>query len=157
MNVLYICTHNRCRSILSEAITNQLGGGRLHAASAGSQPVAAVHPLTLKYLQECEYGIDNLQSQSWSDERLAKPDLVITVCDSAAHEPCPVWLGDAVTVHWGLTDPSKVTGSQEQVRDSFLSVIDQIERRVALMLTSSIDQYRGQALESGMKCLMNGV
>lgn len=133
IKILFICTHNRCRSILSEAITNQLGKGLLDARSAGSQPAGEVHLLSLKYLQETGYDTAGLKSQSWDDLETFDPDVVITVCDSAAKETCPVWFGKAIQFHWGLADPSKLSGSDDEIRDGFLSVINTIEKRVELL------------------------
>lgn len=130
MKILYICTHNRCRSILSEAITNSIAGGLIEAKSAGSQPVGEVHPLSLKYLKQTGYSIDGLQSQSWDDFEAFSPDVVVTVCDSAAGEACPVYFGNSLKVHWGLSDPSKVTGDEAKIQDSFLACIDEIVKRV---------------------------
>ena len=130
MKLLFICTHNRCRSILSEAITNQRARGILTAASAGSAPVDAVHPLTLRFLQERGYDTAGLASQSWVDLEVFEPDRVITVCDTAAGEACPLWMSDVEKVHWGLPDPSRVNGDDETVRAAFMAVIDRIERKV---------------------------
>ena len=130
MKLLFICTHNRCRSILSEAITNQRARGILTAASAGSAPVDAVHPLTLRFLQERGYDTAGLASQSWADLEAFEPDRVITVCDTAAGEACPLWMSDVERVHWGLPDPSRVNGDDETVRAAFMAVIDRIERKV---------------------------
>ena len=130
MKLLFICTHNRCRSILSEAITNQRARGILTAASAGSAPVDAVHPLTLCFLQERGYDTAGLASQSWGDFEAFEPDRVITVCDTAAGEACPLWMSNVEKVHWGLPDPSRVDGDDETVRAAFMSVIDQIELKV---------------------------
>ncbi|MEC7468708.1 MAG: arsenate reductase ArsC, partial [Pseudomonadota bacterium] len=126
MKVLYICTHNRCRSILSEAITNHVAGDVITAKSAGSQPAGEVHPLSLKYLNEAGIPTEGLQSQSWDEFEAFAPDLVITVCDSAAGESCPVWFGKSVKVHWGLSDPSKLTGSEEDIARAFNDTITQI-------------------------------
>lgn len=134
LKVLYICTHNRCRSILSEAVTNQLGKGVIVARSAGSQPVGEVHPLSLKYLAELGYAVDGLQSQSWDEFEAFAPDLVVTVCDSAAGESCPVWFGHAVKVHWGLSDPSKLAGTDQQKEAAFKQCIGLIESRVEQLL-----------------------
>ena len=98
MKVLYICTHNRCRSILSEAITNHFSEGKIMAKSAGSQPVGEVHPLSIKYLQEAGIATDGLRSQSWDEFEAFAPDLVVTVCDSAAGEACPLWFGKSLKV-----------------------------------------------------------
>jgi arsenate reductase (thioredoxin) len=139
MKILYICTHNRCRSILSEAITNHLSNGRLVAYSGGSRPAGQVHPLSVKYLQEKGISTDGLKSQSWDDFAAEQPDIVVTVCDSAANEVCPVWFGDTVKVHWGLPDPSKLEGSEEEIRAAFYSVIEIIEQRVQKLLSLNLE------------------
>ncbi|NCP65943.1 MAG: arsenate reductase ArsC [Paraglaciecola sp.] len=130
MKILYICTHNRCRSILSEAITNHVAGGRIVAKSAGSQPSGRVHPLSIQYLREANIPVEGLQSQSWDEFEAFKPDVVITVCDSAAAEVCPVWFGHAVKVHWGLADPSKIAGSEADIAQGFHVCIAKITERV---------------------------
>ena len=130
MKLLFICTHNRCRSILSEAITNQRARGILTAASAGSAPVDAVHPLTLRFLQERGYDTAGLASQSWVDLESFEPNRVITVCDTAAGETCPLWMSDVEKMHWGLPDPSRVNRDDETVRAAFMAVIDRIELKV---------------------------
>ncbi|MEP4888826.1 MAG: arsenate reductase ArsC [Aliiglaciecola sp.] len=135
MKILYICTHNRCRSILSEAITNQLAGEVIEAKSAGSQPAGEVHPLSIKYLQQAGISIAGLQSQSWNDFEHFDADLVVTVCDSAAGESCPLWFGKSLKVHWGLSDPSKVQGSEEQIAASFEACIEEITARVKQLKT----------------------
>lgn len=134
MNILFICTHNRCRSILSEAIANHLSDGRITAYSAGSQPAGQVHPLTLKYLEQRGIAIDGLTSQSWDAFADLVPDVVITVCDNAANEACPLWLGDTLKVHWGLPDPSKMTDSDDAIKADFFAVMDTIEQRINAML-----------------------
>ena len=130
MKILYICTHNRCRSILSEAITNHVAGDRIIAKSAGSQPAGVVHPLSIHYLKEANISVDGLQSQSWDEFEDFKPDVVVTVCDSAAGEACPVWFGNSVKVHWGLADPSKIEGSEEEKAEGFRACIAEITERV---------------------------
>jgi arsenate reductase len=131
MKILYICTHNRCRSILSEAITNHAANDLIEAKSAGSQPAGIVHPLSIKYLEEAGISTANLQSQSWDEFEDFEPDLVVTVCDSAAGEACPVWFGKSIKVHWGLSDPSKVEGTEEELAAAFYECIALIEERVA--------------------------
>ena len=132
--ILYICTHNRCRSILSEAITNHLSDGRIQAFSAGSQPAGEVHPLSLKYLAEHGISTQGLQSQSWDEFESMQPDIVITVCDSAAAEQCPVWFGKTIKLHWGLKDPSKVAGNESEVKAAFEACIANITSRVNELL-----------------------
>ncbi len=139
MKILYICTHNRCRSILSEAITNHLSNGVLQAFSAGSQPVGEVHPLSIKYLEEKGISIENLKSQSWDEFESEEPDIVVTVCDSAANESCPVWFGNTLKVHWGLSDPSKLQGSESEIRDAFYQVMNTIEERVKRLLDLKLE------------------
>lgn len=130
MKILYICTHNRCRSILSEAITNQTATGVLEARSAGSQPAGEVHPLSLRYLREAGYDTAGLKSESWEDFDAFKPDVVITVCDSAAGEACPLWMGNTMKLHWGLEDPSKLESTESEQAEAFKQTIALIERRV---------------------------
>ncbi|NNJ72281.1 MAG: arsenate reductase ArsC [Enterobacterales bacterium] len=134
MKILYICTHNRCRSILSEAVTNHYAKELIEAKSAGSQPVGEVHPLSLKYLAEVGISTQGLVSESWDDFEAFAPDLVVTVCDSAAGEACPVWFGDTMKIHWGLADPSKLTGSEESIATAFRDTIEIIKQRVAKLL-----------------------
>ena len=130
MKLLFVCTHNRCRSILCEAIASQRGAGLLQAASAGSAPVDEVYPLTLRYLEERGYQTAGLRSQSWHDLENFEPDRVITVCDSAAGEACPLWMGEVEKHHWGLPDPSRVEGDDEVIRSAFMALIDRIENKV---------------------------
>jgi arsenate reductase len=130
MKILYICTHNRCRSILSEAITNQRAAGVLEARSAGSQPAGEVHPLSLHYLKESGYDTAELKSESWEDFEEFNPDVVITVCDSAAGEACPLWMGKTMKLHWGLEDPSKLEGTESEQAEAFQKTIGLIEARV---------------------------
>lgn len=153
MKILFICTHNRCRSILSEAIANHAGDSRLQAASAGSQPVGEVHPLSIKYLKEQGISTEGLQSQSWDDLESFAPDVVVTVCDSAAGEACPVWFGKSIKLHWGLEDPSKVQGSDEQIKAAFLTCINEIKYRMHKILELDLDNLSGDALKAELVTL----
>ncbi|WP_086931992.1 arsenate reductase ArsC [Agarilytica rhodophyticola] len=156
MKVLYICTHNRCRSILSEAITNHMANGKLNAASAGSQPAGEVHPLTLKYLQEKNIATANLVSQSWDQYQTIQPDIVMTVCNSAAGETCPVWFGNTIKVHWPLPDPSKVVGNEKVIRDSFFAVMETIEQRVQALLALELNKLSKQECHQALHNLIGG-
>lgn len=140
MKILYICTHNRCRSILSEAITNHFAEGKIQAFSAGSQPEGEVHPLSLKYLAEKGISTQGLQSQSWNEFEAEQPDIIVTVCDSAAAECCPQWFDDTIKLHWGLPDPSKLQGSEKEFRDAFYAAIETIEQRVKKLLSLNFDR-----------------
>lgn len=135
MKILYVCTHNRCRSILSEAITNHRAAGALIARSAGSQPAGEVHPLSLKNLAEAGIPTRGLKSQSWDEFEDFAPDVVITLCDSAAGESCPLWFGKAIKLHWGLEDPSKLSGGESVIAEAFRQAIQTIEARVDGLLT----------------------
>ncbi|NRB40227.1 MAG: arsenate reductase ArsC [Pseudomonadales bacterium] len=147
MKLLFICTHNRCRSILAEAICRHLGQDQLISASAGSAPVAEVHPLSLKYLSQQGINTDGLRSQSWLDVQDFKPDMVITVCDSAAGESCPLWMGNTAKAHWGLPDPSRVEGTDDQIQQAFLQVMQVLSKRINTLLEYSSDELN-RALEN---------
>lgn len=153
---LFICTHNRCRSILSEAITNHLAGElgkNVRAYSAGSQPVGQVHPLSIKYLEQRGVGVNGLVSQSWNDFEDQDIDMVVTVCDSAAQETCPVWFSRAQQVHWGLRDPSKLDGTEEEVQAAFFAVMDQIESRIRAVMALDLDEMDNETLRHHMQQL----
>lgn len=139
MKILFICTHNRCRSILAEAIANHVGNPHIQAASAGSSPQGVVHPLSLQYLSKHGVSTQGLRSQSWDDFENFNPDAVITLCDSAAKEACPVWFGSAVQVHWGLEDPSKLANKLDQ-ENAFTGTIDILERRVQRLLKTVVNE-----------------
>ncbi len=115
-NILFLCTGNSARSILAEAIMNQIGAGQFRAYSAGSLPKGAVHPQALALIRDAGLPVAELRSKSWDE--FAAPgappmDFIFTVCDNAANEVCPVWPGQPMTAHWGLPDPASVPGSAE--------------------------------------------
>ncbi|MBC3766918.1 arsenate reductase ArsC [Neptunicella marina] len=132
LKVLYICTHNRCRSILSEALTNYVTGDVIEAKSAGSKPVDQVHPLTLFYLEQQGISTGGLHSKSWHTAQSFQPDIVITLCDTASGELCPMWMQQAVCLHWALSDPSVATGENEQ-RQAFAECMTIIQQRVQVL------------------------
>ena len=151
MKIFYICTHNRCRSILSEAISNQLGNGIIQAFSAGSQPAGEVHPLSIKYLAVKGYSVKGLRSQSWDEFESEQPDIVITVCDSAAEETCPTRFGNTIKVHWPLADPSKLKGSEQDIENAFFDAINTIEQRVQKLLAIDFDNLPAQDKQSAIQ------
>lgn len=157
MKILYICTHNRCRSILSEAVTNQMSltqaQGRIQAKSAGSQPAGVVHPLSIQYLKEAGIPTEGLTSQSWDELETFEPDIVVTVCDSAAGESCPVWFGKSIKVHWGLADPSKIEGGKEQKAEAFRETITEIQQRVTDLLALDTEQLTPDELRAALNQL----
>lgn len=133
MNILFICTHNRCRSILAEAICRHISQEskcQLKVYSAGSQPEGIVHLMSLQHLSSRGISTQGLQSQSWHDFNDINFDIAITVCDSAAGESCPLYLGSALKVHWPLSDPSKLDAAAQG--SAFNTVIDELERRLKL-------------------------
>ena len=151
MKLLFICTHNRCRSILFEAICNFQGDGRLEARSAGSAPVNEVHPLTLKYLQEAGVPTTGLYSKSWDNLEDYHPDLLITVCDSAAGEACPLFLGSTARLHWGLADPSRQEGEDEEVAQAFEGAICEVQTRIKTLLAMPLENLSGQQLAEALR------
>jgi arsenate reductase len=147
VKIAFLCTHNACRSILSEAVTRELAGNNIQVASAGSAPSGKVHPLTLRHLEQRGYPVSGLHSKSIEALEAFQPDAVITVCDQAAREPCPVWLGNAVVTHWGLPDPSRLESTEAEVDKAFEAVIKTIEARAlelirVLPLDTQADQLK---------------
>src|SRR5574343_492141 len=120
MNVLFLCTGNSCRSILGEATFNHLAPAGCHAMSAGSKPTGQVHPRSLALLAREGIATDGYSSKSW-DNLPATPEIVITVCASAAGETCPAYLGPAMRSHWGVEDPAHATGSDADIDAAFLT------------------------------------
>lgn len=128
LKVLVLCTHNRCRSILFEAIARAEAGPEVSVRSAGSEPAGEVHPATLEALSRAGISTEGLRSEGWDSYEAWEPDVVITVCDRAAREPCPLWLGQAQRLHWGLPDPSLHTGPEQS--QAFAEVIETIRGRL---------------------------
>ena len=128
--VLVICTGNSCRSILAEALINTLGEGRFAASSAGSQPAGYVHPKALEVLHRHSIDPGNPESQSWDDYADVEFDLLITVCDAAAAEPCPAFPGSAERLHWSTPDPAGVEGSEADIDRAFEQAFARLRLRV---------------------------
>ncbi|RDI96797.1 arsenate reductase ArsC [Dyella solisilvae] len=140
--VLFICTGNSARSILSEATLNHLGKGRFEAFSAGSQPTGRVNPFALKELASTGISCENLSSKSWDQfvgEGAPPLDIVITVCDSAANEQCPVLFGNFVRTHWGLHDPAAAKGSDAEVSEAFKHAHALITYRLMALLNLPVE------------------
>ena len=135
LNALFLCTGNSARSILAEALLNRDGGGRFRAFSAGSFPKGAVHPMALEVLRDGGFPVAGLRSKSWDEFAGvdAPPlDLIITVCDNAAGEVCPVWPGHPMTAHWGIEDPAAVEGLAQ--REAFLRALGYLRNRISMLL-----------------------
>jgi arsenate reductase (thioredoxin) len=136
-NVLFICTGNSARSILAEALMNDAGKGRFQAYSAGSHPTGVVNPHALRALRDMGVLAARARSKSWdefADPEAPQVDVVITVCDHAASEVCPLWPGQPLTAHWGLPDPAAVKGSEAEVQRAFRDTAVTLKRRIDLML-----------------------
>jgi arsenate reductase len=130
VKLLFVCTHNRCRSILAEAICNHYSGGAIAAFSAGSSPSGIVHPLAINNLKQRGISTDGLKSESWEEYSAERLGAVVTLCDSAAGEACPLWMGNTLKAHWGMPDPSAISGTDEQIATAFADVITVLEQRV---------------------------
>lgn len=151
-NVLFLCTGNSARSILAEAILNKVGEGRFRAFSAGSFPKGEVHPGALRLLEARGYSTEGLRSKSWDE--FARPgapefDLIVTVCDDAAGEVCPVWPGHPATAHWGLPDPAAVDGDAAAVDRAFADVHRQLHARLTLLAALNVEALDRLALKTG--------
>lgn len=136
-NVLFLCTGNSARSILAEAILDHEGGGRFRAFSAGSHPKGRVHPAALALLDELGLPIEGYRSKSWDEfaaEGAPPIDLVVTVCDNAAGEVCPIWPGKPVKAHWGVPDPAEVEGPDQ--RQAFRDAYDALHERIGTLLAT---------------------
>ncbi len=135
--VLFLCTGNSARSIMAEALLPHLGGSEYSSYSAGSQPTGVVNPLALETLDAHGVSIRNPRSKSWDEFADAEPmDLIVTVCDQAAGETCPIWPGQPRTAHWGIPDPAAVDGSDGARREAFETAYEELERLISTFLQS---------------------
>ena len=135
-HVLFLCTGNSARSILAEALLNCRGGDRFRAFSAGSHPKGEVHPLAIETLRRHGIATDGLRSKSWDE--FAAPgapalNFIVTVCDDAAREACPVWPGQPKTVHWSIADPAAVEGSEAEKRQAFTRAFRELDARIQIL------------------------
>lgn len=149
-DVLFLCTHNSARSVLAEALLNSLGNGRFRAYSAGSFPKGQVNPLALETLRGFGHPTKSFRSKSWDE--FAKPgapemDFVITVCDQAAGEVCPIWPGQPVTAHWGLPDPSALDGTDDDRRRAFKRTYFELQNRLRAFISFPVDKLDRLAIK----------
>jgi len=141
-NVLILCTGNSARSILGEVLFNTLGKGKFRAWSAGSKPAGRVNPGAVEWLQRNGHSLEGLRSKSWDEFSVAGApefDFIFTVCDNAAGEACPVWLGHPATAHWGIPDPAHIEGDEAR-RAAFNKAAEQLSRRIQLFMALPIDK-----------------
>jgi len=153
VNILVLCTGNSARSILGEVLINALGQDRFRAFSAGSQPVGRVNPDAIDTLRREGLPTGGLASKSWERFSAAGApdiDIVITVCDSAASEPCPVWPGGPPTVHWGIPDPAAVSGSDGERRAAFDAAFAALKRRIDAMRRLPVETLDREALAAAL-------
>jgi arsenate reductase len=134
VNVLFLCTGNSARSIMAEALLNHHGEGRIRAFSAGSSPKGAVHPQALETLSGRGIPVQQLRSKSWDEFGVADApvmNVVVTVCDRAAAETCPIWRGHPGSEHWSIPDPAAVEGTDDQVRAAFARTFEMLDARIS--------------------------
>lgn len=153
-NVLFLCTGNSARSIMSEGILNHLGKGRFKAYSAGSHPSGKVRPEAVAQLERSGIATEGLRSKSWdefSGPDAPQLDFVFTVCDNAANEVCPVWPGHPATAHWGVPDPAAVQGTPEEIARAFSDAFTVLERRIRLLLALPVTELERMELEQKLR------
>lgn len=154
MNVLFLCTGNSCRSILGEATFNHLAPAGWRAMSAGSKPTGQVHPRSLALLAREGIATEGYYSKSW-DNLPATPDIVITVCASAAGETCPAYLGPVLRTHWGVEDPAHATGTDEEIDAAFMQAYRILRARIEAFF--ALDLVNLQQDRVALKQAMDGI
>ena len=158
LNVLFLCTHNSARSILAEALLNHMGQGRFHAYSAGSSPREnqQPHPFAFQVLEHAGVATADLHSKTWDEFAGADAphmDLIITVCDNAAGEVCPVWPGHPATAHWGYPDPSEGHKSDADKLEAFRHTLHAMQQRLSLLINLPADKLAHAVLETSARAL----
>lgn len=158
LNVLFLCTHNSARSILAEVLLNAIGKGRFRAYSAGSSPRdnQQPNPLGLKTLHDAGYAIAGLRSKSWDE--FARPDapkmdLIITVCDNAKGEVCPIWPGHPATAHWGYPDPSAGDAPDAEKLKAFKLTLHALKQRIELLCNLPQDKLEQSVIQTNVRRL----
>jgi len=153
LNVLFLCTGNSARSIMAESILNALGAGRFRAYSAGSQPTGVVNRFARELLEWNRMPTDGLRSKSWNEfatPDAPAPDFVITVCDQAAAEACPVWPGQPMTAHWGIKDPAAAEGDVEAKQRAFFHAFNELQHRLRIFVSLPVDKLERSALQKSL-------
>ncbi len=158
LNVLFLCTHNSARSILAEALLNAISRGRFKAYSAGSSPRdnQQPNPLGLQVLQKAGISTEGLHSKSWdafAGADAPRMDLIITVCDNAAGEVCPIWPGHPATAHWGYADPSEGSGTDAEKSEAFRQTLHAMKRRLELLSSLPAEKLEQAVLQSSARQL----
>lgn len=154
-NVLFLCTGNSARSVMAEALLNVLGQGRFKAYSAGSFPSGKVQPMAARLAEAFGYH-EPLRSKSWDEFSAAgapQMDFIITVCDNAAGEVCPIWPGQPVTAHWGVPDPVAVDGTEEARQRAFQSAWMMLRQRVELLLALPVEKLDRMSIRQALRAI----
>lgn len=155
-NILFLCTHNSARSVIGEALASTQTGGKFIGYSAGSTPGTSVNPFARELAVEMGYPVDKLRSKSWDEFALPdapKMDFIITVCDNAAGEVCPLWVGNPATAHWGFPDPSEVKGTDEDKRKAFRDVMIGLNKRLQLLANLPLDSLDQMSIQEKLRGL----
>lgn len=155
-NILFLCTHNSARSVLGEAIASTHSSGRFIGYSAGSSPRGQIHPIAREIAVTLGYPEHQLRSKSWDEfakEGSPQMDFIITVCDNAAGEICPVWPGKPTTAHWGFPDPSQIAGSDDEKRRAFREVMQGLSRRLDALAALPMERLDQLSLQSELRRL----
>jgi arsenate reductase len=154
-NVLFLCTGNSARSIMAEAILNHRGKPSFTAYSAGSHPSGTIRPEALKELTRASIPTEGLRSKSWDEFGRGAPELhfVFTVCDNAANETCPLWPGQPMTAHWGVSDPAAVKGDAAEIERVFRDAFFILDRRISLFLALPLASLDHLALKKEVDCI----
>ncbi|TAN26283.1 MAG: arsenate reductase ArsC [Castellaniella sp.] len=155
-NTLFICTGNSARSILAEGLLNGLGNGRFRAYSAGSHPKGEVHPLARVTLEKLGMPATGYRSKSWDE--FTQPgapefDFILTVCDNAAGEVCPIWPGKPASAHWGVPDPAAMRGSDEAKVRAFQDAAITLKRRIELLLSLPLESLDAMSLQRKLRSI----
>jgi arsenate reductase len=158
-NVLFLCTGNSARSIMAEALLNHWGKDRFHAFSAGSIPKGAVHPMALETLLRNRISVPAARSKSWDE--FAQPGaptmhFVLTVCDRAAKEVCPIWPGQPMTAHWGVEDPAAAEGTDEHKRRAFDRAFRELDARIKIFTSLRLDLLDRMAVKKQLDAIGRG-
>lgn len=159
-NVLFLCTGNSARSILAESLLAAHGAGRFLAYSAGSFPKGTVRPEALRLLRSLDLPTEGLRSKSWDEyagPEAPHMDFVLTVCDAAAGESCPVWPGRPITAHWGIPDPASVDGSEAEVAHAFADALRMLERRIKTFVALPMDKLDAIAIRRELDAIGGSV
>jgi arsenate reductase len=158
-NVLFLCTGNSARSIMAESILTKEGEGKFRAFSAGSHPKSDVNPLAIETLRKLGYPTDGLRSKSWDEfETAGAPsmDFVITVCDNAAGEVCPIRPGHPVRAHWGIEDPAAAEGSRHERLTAFATAARYLRNRIALFVALPREQLKSESAKNELQTIGRG-